>query len=109
MQLADEVIVCVGGVLAILPGVFDQDIDRSLFVASIVEPADRAAVSPDVGQQSFSVVCRPAGIRGPDGEGKILQISFNVAQIGVARRAGAKGGGRIENGRIGSPGKQSSE
>src|SRR5213083_3685028 len=38
-KLADEVIIGVGGIPAILLGVFDQEIDRLILVLGIVEPA----------------------------------------------------------------------
>jgi hypothetical protein len=43
-ELSDEVVISIGGILAILLGIFDQQVDRLVLVLGIVKPANRAAV-----------------------------------------------------------------
>jgi hypothetical protein len=43
-ELSDEVVISIGGILAILLGIFDQQVDRLILFLGIVKPANRAAV-----------------------------------------------------------------
>ena len=65
-KLSDEVVISIGGILAILLGIFDQEVDRLILVLGIVEPADRAAIGSYVAEKSLPVLCCPVGVGRPD-------------------------------------------
>ena len=71
-KLANKVVIGIGGILAILLGIFHQDIHRLILVFGIVEPVHRTAICPDIAQQRLAILCGPIGIGGPDRERKIL-------------------------------------
>ena len=59
LQFGHEVIIGVRRVLAILAGIFHQDVDGLFLVVRIVEPSHRAAVCLDVGKKRRSDSWRP--------------------------------------------------
>src|SRR5581483_8803861 len=72
MQLVYKIIIGVGRVLAILLGVFDQNVDSLLPILWIIQPANSEAVGLNVAEERISILFGPIGICRPHGKRKIL-------------------------------------
>src|ERR1700730_17744581 len=97
LERAEIIVIGIRGVLLTLACIFEQGLHRLLLVAGIVKPADRVEIDLGEVDEARLVSRGPVRVDRPHREREIVEISPDLAEIGVACSAARseEGGLRI--------------